>query len=75
MSGDPSPRAITLWTCPSGVEGRGTVELEVARDRGFRRVVARDLVRTSAGSGHAVKARVGGLRPHEEYWYRFLDSR
>jgi alkaline phosphatase D len=71
MSGDPAPRAITLWTRLSDVEGRGTVELEVARDRGFRRVVARDLVRTSPGAGHAVKARVGDLRPHEEYWYRF----
>jgi alkaline phosphatase D len=71
MSGDPAPRAITLWTRLSDVEGRGTVELEVASDRGFRRVAARDLVRTSAGAGHAVKARIGGLQPHEEYWYRF----
>jgi alkaline phosphatase D len=70
-SGDPSPNAVTLWTRLHDVEGRGTVEVEVARDRGFRRVVARDLVRTSAASAHSVKARVGGLRPHEEYWYRF----
>ena len=42
ISGDPTPDAITLWTRVSDVEGSGTVELEVARDRGFRRIVARD---------------------------------
>jgi alkaline phosphatase D len=71
MSGDPTPRAITLWTRVADAEGAGTVELEVARDRGFRRVVARELVRTSNKTAHSVKARVGGLRAHEEYWYRF----
>ena len=71
LSGDPGPNAITLWTRVADAEGRGTVELEVARDRGFRRVVARELVRTSDSSAHAVKARVTGLRAHEEYWYRF----
>ena len=71
MSGDPAPDAITLWTRVSDVEGSGTVELEVARDRGFRRVVARDLIRTSAASHWAVKARLAGLDAHEEYWYRF----
>jgi alkaline phosphatase D len=71
ISGDPGPRAITLWTRLTDVEGSGTVEVEVARDHGFRRVVARELVRTSAASAYSVKARIGGLRPHEEYWYRF----
>ena len=71
MSGDPAPRAMTLWTRVADADGAGTVELEVARDRGFRRVGARELVRTSDGVAHSVKARVGGLRPHEEYWYRF----
>ena len=71
ISGDPSPDAITLWTRVADVEGTGTVELEVARDRGFRKVVARDLVRTSPGVAYSVKARVAGLDPHEQYWYRF----
>jgi len=71
LSGDPTPRAITLWTRVAGVGGRGSVELEVARDRGFDRVVARDLIGTSGAGGHSVKARVGGLVPYEEYFYRF----
>lgn len=71
LSGDPTPRGITLWTRLAGVEGRGSVELEVARDRGFRKVVARELIRTSGRIDHSVKARVGGLDAHEQYYYRF----
>ena len=71
ISGDPAPDGITLWTRLADVEGTGTVELEVARDRGFRKVVSRDLVKTSSGVAHSVKARVKGLKPHEEYFYRF----
>ncbi|HEY1274798.1 MAG TPA: PhoD-like phosphatase N-terminal domain-containing protein, partial [Thermoleophilaceae bacterium] len=71
MSGDPTPDAITLWTRVADVEGSGTVVLEVARDHGFGHVVARELVRVSAASAYSVKVRVGGLRPYEQYWYRF----
>ncbi len=71
ISGDPTPDAITLWTRVHDVEGKGTVEVEVARDRGFRKVVARDLVKTSHDVRYSVKARIAGLDPHEEYWYRF----
>ncbi|HZC12857.1 MAG TPA: alkaline phosphatase D family protein, partial [Thermoleophilaceae bacterium] len=71
LSGDPTPRGITLWTRVADVEGAGTVELEVARDRGFRRVVAREFIRTSGRTDHSVKARVGSLKPYEQYFYRF----
>jgi alkaline phosphatase D len=52
LSGDPTPRGITLWTRVSDVEGTGTVEVQVARDRGFRRVVARDLIGVRDASAH-----------------------
>ena len=70
-SGDPASRAITLWTRIGDVEGTGTVEVQVARDRGFRKVVARDLIKTTDGGAHYAKARVAGLKPYEEYFYRF----
>ena len=41
ISGDPTARGITLWTRVDGVGGTGGVKLEVARDRGFDKVVAR----------------------------------
>ncbi len=71
LSGDPTPRGITLWTRLSDVEGTGTVEVQVARDRGFRKVVARELVKTTDGGRHYAKARVTGLDPYEQYYYRF----
>lgn len=73
ISGDPSTRGISLWTRleTAGGGGTGTVELEVATDRHFRRVVTRKQIRTGATSNHTVKARVTGLRAHEEYFYRF----
>ncbi len=71
LSGDPTPTAITLATRLVGVEGTGAVTLEIARDRGFDRVVTRSRLRTGPGLGHAVKARVNGLKPHTQYWYRF----
>jgi alkaline phosphatase D len=71
ISGDPTPHGITLWTRVGDVGGTGGVRLEVARDRGFRHVVARRTLTARAGSDHTVKARIGGLKPHERYYYRF----
>jgi alkaline phosphatase D len=71
LSGDPTPRGITLLTIVDEVSGSGSVRLEMARDRDFRNVVARKTIATGGGRGHSVKARVGGLRPDERYFYRF----
>ena len=74
MSGQPTTRGISLWTRVDGLEGRARVELEVARDRSFRNVVARRRITTSDALNHNVKARVNGLRPHEQYYYRFSTA-
>jgi alkaline phosphatase D len=71
LSGDPTPHGITLLTVLDDVAGAGTVRLEVAKDRDFRHVVARDTIATSGKRNHSVKARVGHLAPHERYYYRF----
>src|SRR5918999_787843 len=71
LSGDPTPNGITLLTMLDEAQGAGRVRREVARDSDFRRVVARRTIATSGDRGHSVKARIGGLRPHERYWYRF----
>ncbi len=71
LSGDPTPYGITLWTRVADVEHHGSVELQVAKDPGFRRIVAREFIQAGSWSGYAVKARVEWLRPHEQYWYRF----
>ena len=72
MSGDPSPTAVTLWTRLHGQSrDRVRVELEVARDPGFERVVLRRLVPTRRSRDHTVKVRVGGLKPDRRYFFRF----
>ena len=71
ISGDPSARGITLWTRVDGVGGTGGVKLEVARDKGFDKVVARKTLTAKASTDHTVKARITGLKPHERYYYRF----
>jgi alkaline phosphatase D len=71
LSGDPTPHGITLLTLLDDVSGPGRVRLEVARDRDFRHVVASKAIATSAARNHSVKARVGHLKAHEQYFYRF----
>ena len=71
LSGDPSATGITLWTRVDGVGGTGGVRLEVARDRGFDKIVARKTLTAKSSGDHTVKARISGLKPHERYYYRF----
>ena len=70
-SGQPTHRAMTLWSKLSDVDRGGNVTLEVAKDRGFDRVVERQKVRSRKRFDHALKTRVRGLDPHERYFYRF----
>ena len=70
-SGQPTHRAMTIWSKLSDVERGGSVVLEVAKDRGFDRVVERRKIRSQKRFDHAFKARVRGLDPHERYFYRF----
>ncbi len=70
-SGDPAPHGVTLWTRIADLERKGAVRLEVARDKGFRRVIASTRIGTGPNRGGSVKARITGLRPYEQYFYRF----
>jgi alkaline phosphatase D len=71
LSGDPTPDGITLLTLLDHVSGAGSVKLEVATDKAFRKVVASRTIATSGARNHSVKARLKGLKPHERYYYRF----
>ena len=84
-SGDPTGTSVVIWTratppSPAGepvaAPGSGLgkplqVRWEVARDPGFRHVVARGNERTSADSDHTLKVDVTGLAPYTRYYYRF----
>lgn len=70
-SGEPSSRGAVLWTRLGELERRAAVELEVALEPTFQRVVARERLVTGPETNGAVKAYVGGLAPHQQYYYRF----
>lgn len=86
-SGDPTGTSVVLWTRATPPPGPGEpvaapgsglgkplqVRWEVARDEGFRDVVAHGTVRTSADSDHTVKVDVTGLQPYTRYHYRFVS--
>src|SRR4051794_26172520 len=67
-SGFPARHGAALWT---RLDRPGALTLEVARDPGFRHVVQRKAVRAAAIRDNTVHAAATGLRPGEDYWYRF----
>jgi alkaline phosphatase D len=68
-SGEPSQTAITFWSRLETTRPRSGARLVVATDPGLRKVVAHTTIPTGRGVNGALKARVGGLRPHTEYYY------
>jgi alkaline phosphatase D len=71
-SGQPGETAVTLWTRVEELERRSRLQVEIATDADFRRVVARKNVYADPSRGYAISARVTkGLRPGEQYHYRF----
>jgi alkaline phosphatase D len=79
-SGDPLSDSVLLWTrvtpTPDARPGSGAgpdveVGWEVARDEGFRDVVASGGMVTGAFRDHTVKVDVRGLAPGSWYFYRF----
>jgi alkaline phosphatase D len=71
-AGSPGTHGITLWTkVAHSHEQSGLLSLEVARDRDFRHVVERCQVIAHGSADHTVNQRITGLRPGEEYFYRF----
>ena len=68
-SGEPGPRAVTFWSRLRTERPRSGARLIIATDEGMRDVVATTIVPTGRSVNHTLKARVGGLDPHSEYFY------
>ena len=73
-SGEPGPRAITFWSRLRTDRPRTGARLIVATDEGMRKVVATAVVPTGRGVNHTLKARLGGLKPHTDYFYVWQSS-
>lgn len=70
-SGFPTDKAITLWTRVSGLDRTSLLNLEVASDKHFNRVVSKKQVTAEAHHDFTVHERIGGLKAGQEYFYRF----
>ena len=75
-SGDPDSHSVLLWTRrpPAGQNISQKLNVEVAEDEIFTRVVATATAPISAASDWTSRVLVGGLKPSHVYWYRFADS-
>jgi len=78
-SGSLTPTGFVLWTrlAPSPLHGGGmadevvSVDWEVARDEGFRKVVAKGSFAAVPELAHSVHAEVEGLEPGRGWFFRF----
>jgi alkaline phosphatase D len=73
-SGDPESNSVLLWTrYPAKAPSTPQLQLEVAEDQAFTRVVASTSTSVLAASDWTCRVLVGGLQPRRVYWYRFSD--
>ena len=74
-SGDPDSNSVLLWTrCPQpAARSELKLNLEVAEDQNFAKVVAHQVVVVSKASDWTCRVLAGGLKPASVYWYRFTD--
>jgi alkaline phosphatase D len=75
-SGDPDDNSVLLWTRRPYADGRksATLQVEVAEDPDFTKVIATTTARVSADSDWTCRVLVGHLSSAREYWYRFVDE-
>lgn len=73
-SGEPGPDSMLLWTRYVPAAGDGTIRLdvEVALDADFAKIVGGGSVRTGPWRDWTAKVTVDGLRPGTVHWYRFV---
>lgn len=73
-SGFPRPRSTTLWTRLAGAKGNQRLRLLVATDSKFANVVHERNVVAEQGRDHTARSVIRGLKPSEQYFYRFLTE-
>ncbi|MGI8622940.1 MAG: alkaline phosphatase D family protein [Solirubrobacteraceae bacterium] len=73
-SGEPGPTSVTFWSRLRTDRPRSGARLIVATNAGMSHVVATAVVPTGRGINWTLKARIGGLDPHTEYFYTWVSS-
>src|SRR5690242_12941278 len=75
-SGDPAEDSVILWTRrpPAGDSIARQLEVEVALDRNFEKIVATGLAMVDEQTDWTCRFLAASLQPRTEYWYRFKDE-
>ena len=73
-SGEPAADSVLLWTRYAGGAGAVPMRVEVAREPGFGRIVARGEGVADPAHDWCVRATVTGLEPGRWYFYRFVAA-
>src|SRR3954469_438732 len=73
-SGEPAPRAITLWTRLEGLTKPALTRVEVARDPHLKHLLHHERLAGSGAHDWTARTRVTCLEPGEEYHYRFATA-
>jgi len=74
-SGDPDSNSVLLWTRrPPNDQSVKKLQVEVAEDESFDRVLATTEAPISEASDWTCRVLAGGLKPARIYWYRFTDE-
>lgn len=73
-SGEPSATSMLFWTRYVAAAGadQARLDIEVASDREFSRIVTRGTTRTGSYRDWTVKITLDGLEPATSYWFRFI---
>ena len=74
VSGFPRPRGIELWTRLGEIQPHLEAEVVVAKDSKFNNVVVEKDVTARAERDFTVRTFVKGLKPDQQYFYRFLTK-
>jgi alkaline phosphatase D len=70
-SGFPYPKGTILWTKLGGTKHTSRLKLQVAKDKHFKNVVLESTVTARKERDFTARARIRGLQPAHEYFYRF----
>lgn len=75
-SGDPDSHSVLVWTRypKSPPVTRAALQVEIAEDKFFDRVVATARTTVSEAADWTCRVLVAGLKPAQVYWFRFTDT-
>jgi alkaline phosphatase D len=75
-SGDPQADSVILWTrrAPDAPNATYKLTVEVATTPAFATIVARGQAEVTEATDWTCRFLAAGLRPGQEYWYRFTDE-